>query len=230
MSDNNETLEALKTALQKAGKDGDDNDDDDEYDTKMQKYMVSDKGKMYMKKYMKDKGYVMGKATDLPDVDQFAAAAAAVDTEGADAVYVEGTGMIKAFTELANKQNEVIGDLSNQVSALTQNVAQGVELTKAAGGVQVGMAEYFQGKQKEVNLRKGVALGPDGNPEGIPEVLMKANTMGKRGLIQSLMQKAVEGDQTARRVITEIESVPNFGYLPQHSMAYIENHLAEKEV
>lgn len=223
--------------LNKAGNGGgnDDGGDDDDYD---EEYM-----KKYMKRFMKNNKEYMGKymkkAADFGAevIDEFNSRSQ--ELEDAEAVLVDGTDMFKAYAEFTQNMLKAFTELHGEVESLRNDVAYGNEINKAAGQVLIKADKVLGEISKQPNSAKGVqhmqkaaqatggAIQPNNNGGQAGEgqgVLQKAQSLGVGGAKQLLIKAMQDGNQSAGRAITELESCGgNMARLPQSTLHLISN-------
>lgn len=234
----------LKAGPSKKNDDTDnDDDDDDDYD---EKFMA--KHKRYMKKMDKrnDKnmpsptggpGGYMGKVKKA--YDNFVKVSGKIQdeaiTQEADAVLVEGTAFMKAFTDLGDRFKEVIEDLSIKVSELESKLdysnalhkASSEVLLKANTSLEIMAKTPNQVRSAQTTVNQIITNDPL-NSDG-SSLIQKAKAIGIPKAKQSLLKAAMNGNNHASGYMTQVESCYGHMELLEPPVLNMIINLAEQE-
>lgn len=179
---------------------GDGGDDDDDYDEAymkkhLKRYMKANKEEA--KEYAQELGFLKKSFTD--------SVSALENVEEAEAVLVDGTGIFKAFTDLAGALVEKISDLKEEIADLRSNLEYQGELTKASGEVLIKSFETVEALAQAPAPRRGVTSVPQTVVTQSDSPLQKAKGMNYREIKRMVLKAAQEGNSEAAELVTSLD-------------------------
>jgi hypothetical protein len=208
MNDFDDSVEILKSKLQKAEgepepeKPEDDEEGKDEFDDKFMKKMQS-----YMKKNpgkMKELGY-MKKA-----FDESAEQALSIEDD-AEVTVIDGTDAIGKFQTFAGEMLKAVESITDRLGNLEKSFSDQAEISDASANVLIKAYEMIDAIGGQPPLMKAAQFGNFPAIEqpvdsGNGDLLQKAQELGPRAVKEILQKAAIDGNGEALDALTLYES------------------------
>ena len=218
--DDSEEDEDAEKEYMKGDEDEDEEDEDSGYDEKylkkhMKRYMKGHKSEM--KKNMKDLGLFTKAMSDMADSAQ-----RDINDHQAEATLIDGTEMFKAFADVTEKMGKIMSKQAHDLAEIKSVLVEQSVIARASGATLVKAAEMLDRDLSAPNPRKGMLFGTEKPDTGMMKAQNPSYSIGT--VRQALFKAAKSGDQSAMKVMTEVESCfGNFSLIPPRSMQYIDS-------